>query len=115
MLNRILGHNVTFNEFIEAAKSGGDAGLATVNQYIQQNQNNVLAINAVGQYGNTALICAADNGHTAIVTALLARINNVNELRHENNNHRTAVQEAERNGKHEVVALIRVKGSTIGF
>jgi hypothetical protein len=73
MLNRLSNRNVTFDEFIRAAKRGYEADLRTVNLYIEQNHNNVAAINATDRYGNTALIWAARHGHIAIVRALLAK------------------------------------------
>jgi hypothetical protein len=107
---------VTLNEFLGAAEIGGDAGLTTVqryiiqnhNRYIVQNGNNVLAINAADQTdGYTALICAAKNGHAAIVTALLAKegiaINAAERGGY------TALMFAARNGHADIVTALLAK------
>ncbi len=88
--------------FIEAAKSGGDAGLLSVKWYIQQNGN---AINVADKFGKTALIWAASIGHIDIVTTLLSRLT-LEEITKEHNDHRTAAQEAESNGHPDIAALI---------
>ncbi|GEM_PF-6047512 len=67
------GNGVDFDGFIEAAKIGGEVSLAIVNRYIAANRNNMArTINAANQFRDTALICAAYNGHAPIVTALLS-------------------------------------------
>jgi len=71
MLRRFFGFGVTFKQFIEAAEKNN---LRDVQSYINAHPD-VAAINAVGQFGNTALTAAAYQGHTAIVTALLAKDN----------------------------------------
>lgn len=63
---------ISWDKFIEAAKTGGNAGLTTVQFYIEENQNNVAAINKPDAIGRTALHYASRNNHLPIVLALLA-------------------------------------------
>lgn len=63
---------VTFVEYIEAAKRGGNHALTTVSRYIADYRTNVDYINAIDQYDNTALIYASRYAHTETVNLLLA-------------------------------------------
>ncbi len=63
---------VTFDQFINAAREGGEAGLATVRAYVQQNQHRAgFDINAVYDHGTSALIEATITGDEEIVEYLL--------------------------------------------
>src|SRR3990167_1756393 len=102
--------SVSFNDFINAAKTGN---LATVQKYISENQNNVVNINtANNNNGDTALICAARNDHAPIVNALLA-VPGIN-INTQGQNGDTALICAAINGHAPIVnALLAVPGINI--
>lgn len=75
MLNRLFKRSskkVTYAEFIEAAKSSSMDKLEFVDQYINQNRDNLAKINKVNKDGHSALAWAIEQGHPAILSALLA-------------------------------------------
>ncbi len=67
------------------------------------NDLSIESINASNAYGNTALIMASAQGHTAIVELLMA-VQGI-DIYHQNNNNRTAAQEAQRFGHQHIAAL----------
>ena len=63
----MFAHDVSGNDFIKAAKAGD---LEVVRQYITENAENPAAINQA-EFGGTAILAAAANGHAHIVAELL--------------------------------------------
>lgn len=107
----MLSRNVTFEEFIRAAINGSDIDLITVQNYIAANHNDVDKINAPDPNDDTALSLAAYYGHASVVVALLAKIDDIRDLQHENFMGYTAEQEAvQRWGEDsEIATLIRAR------
>ncbi len=91
---------ISKEEFIQAADSGD---LNNINRYFVQNENNFFEINATNQNGDTALLCAAQNGHTEVVRRLLTMPDiAINATR----NGWTALMLAAEEGHIEVVRLL---------
>lgn len=93
---------ITFNEFFNAAYEGGDANLAKVELFIQQNN-----VNATNSKGESALTLAAYKDHTAIINALLTKPGiNINFRHHKG---QTALLIAAWYGHDEIVTVLLAK------